>query len=145
LGHSKEIAALMYATYQGVLTGGLPPDDVQGITFLYPAETGTIAGVVSSSSASAPIAGATVAIDGSELSAATDGSGNYTLTAPAGLSSLNVTASASGYEALTKSVNSLVPDSTVNKPFLLDLAGGTGSGGEEPQPCIPKGQSGKCH
>ncbi|HUF06578.1 MAG TPA: carboxypeptidase regulatory-like domain-containing protein [Candidatus Binatia bacterium] len=57
--------------------------------------TGTLAGTVTDVSTSAAIGGATVTIDGTTLSATTDGSGKYTISVPVG--SYTVTASATGY------------------------------------------------
>ena len=95
LGHSEVPEAVMYA-YYAAPRRELHEDDMQGITFLYPASgtTGTISGNVIDSNSLNPISGATVSVGA--RSATTDGAGNYTIDqVPEG--TYDVTAKASGY------------------------------------------------
>jgi len=101
LGHSEVETAVMYAYYLGTHRV-LEPDDVDGITFLYPESTGTISGKVTEWDGGAAISGATVAVEGTSLSATTDTLGDYTIDeVPA--NTYDVTASASGFSSATVS------------------------------------------
>jgi len=100
LGHSIYTTAVMFATYQGKHRW-LGADDIDGIYFLYPADgtTGSISGTVTSSSDDSPyIYGATVEIKTKSLWTTTDTNGYYSIDrVPAGTTSYEVTASASGF------------------------------------------------
>jgi len=102
LGHSEIQQAVMYATYQGVHPW-LDSDDIDGITFLYPADwtAGTISGTVTDDGVPATaISGATVAVEGTALTATTDTLGDYTIgQIPEG--TYYVTASADGFVSKT--------------------------------------------
>jgi acid phosphatase len=85
---------------------------------------GTITGKVTNSATGAPLVGATVSFSGG--SAATDGSGNYTLSnVPAG--SVAVMASMSGFVSQTATVN-VTAGATSTQNFALAPGGGGGSG-----------------
>lgn len=88
--------------------------------------TGTLAGTVTDAATSAPITGATVAVEGGP-STATDSTGAYSISglAPA---TYSVTASASGFLDSTQSAEIIAGlTSTVN--FALTASGGGGGGG----------------
>lgn len=106
LGHSDDPNAVMYPYYQGV-RHSLGQDDVNGISFLYPATTttttGTVTGTVTSAATGAEIAGATVSTDTAQ-STTTSSTGTYTLTGvPTG--NRTVTASATGYVSASQVVS----------------------------------------
>ena len=90
---------------------------VAAVSGLKPPATGSIEGTVKDEE-SAAIAGATVLVEGTGLSATTDANGDYLLeNVPAG--SQDVTASADGYYSQTVSVT-VVEDASVTKDFTLD-------------------------
>jgi hypothetical protein len=102
LGHSSAAGAIMQATYAGV-QHTLSPDDVRGVTYLYPEANavGAISGTVINSRTGNPVPGVKVNIVGVPVSVTTDASGAFTLTGvPTGFT-YTLTASANGYKTAT--------------------------------------------
>ncbi len=80
---------------------------------------GTIAGTVTDSSNDEPIKGATVVVEGTELSATTDDDGDYEITdVPVG--TYTVTASAEGYESASQENVEVSDDTTSTVNFTLE-------------------------
>jgi hypothetical protein len=105
LGHSEVGEAVMYAYYVE-LRRSLDSDDIDGVSSLYPANgtTGSISGMVTSSSDSSPISGATVEVETKSLWTTTDNNGDYSIDrVPTG--TYDVTASASGFFSDTVSAD----------------------------------------
>jgi hypothetical protein len=89
---------------------------------------GTISGSVTASDGGAGISGATVAVEGTALSAVTDGSGNYTIAnVPAG--TYSVTASATGYVSKTTTGVVVTAGNTTTANFALVAESGSGTTG----------------
>lgn len=106
LSHSPIVDAIMYAYY----TGGaavLHDDDKRCIVWLYPQDNATapITGAVKSSSSGNPvISGAKVTIADFPTSATTNASGVYTIPGVPKIGAYTVTASASGFQSFTKTI-----------------------------------------
>ncbi len=80
---------------------------------------GTIAGTVTDSSNDEPIEGATVVVEGTELSATTDGNGDYEIDdVPVG--TYTVTASAEGYESASQENVGVSDDATSTVNLTLE-------------------------
>lgn len=90
-------------------------------------ESGTVAGTVTDADGGAPIEGAAVAVEGTSLSALTDGAGAYSLEVPPGTHS--VTASAAGYTSQTTSGVEVTDGSSTTLDFALSAESGS-----EPDP-----------
>src|SRR5207249_2187704 len=88
--------------------------------------TGTLSGRVTNASGGAAIAGATVTISGGG-SAATDASGNYTISSVTPGTGLNVTASKSGFSSSTVSTVTVTPGTTTTQNFALTALPTTGT------------------
>jgi hypothetical protein len=128
LGHSTDINAVMYPSYQGIRRS-LAQDDINGIMSLYPpgsaSTTGTISGTVVDAVTTAGIAGASVGADTGQATT-TDGSGHYSLgNVPTG--TRTVTASASGYASQSAGV-SVNDGQNTTQNFLLTPTTGNISG-----------------
>jgi hypothetical protein len=81
---------------------------------------GTVTGIVTNALTAAPIAGATVRVDGSSASATTGGDGRFTLTgAPSGTRTLRTTAN--GFVTETRTVN-IVANGSVEQAIALTPA-----------------------
>jgi hypothetical protein len=81
-----------------------------------PVATGTLAGTVSDASTGDGIGGATVSVDGTDLSETTEPDGSYTIQLPEG--SHSVTASAEGYQSQTREAT-VTADITTTVDFEL--------------------------
>ncbi len=113
-----------YTVNSGDAWGGtgvpaFPYDVCDGVAEIVPAPTtGTLTGQVTDAVSGDPIAGAQVCINGTDLCATTDASGNYTIAdAPAGPQTLSVTADS--YIAVTDQAVTIVAGETTERPVAL--------------------------
>ena len=138
LGHSKITGAVMEATYAGVRRN-LHDDDKEGVTFLYDANvTGVVSGTVTDGTN--PVAGATVSLGGTSLSATTAADGTYSIAGVPDPVTYDVTASAGGF---TSSTSRQSVDGVTTADFTLTPTGGDDDGGNGA--CSPpKKEKGKC-
>jgi hypothetical protein len=125
-------STFVFSPLSGLIEDGLGPFDAtaDGSPTEPPAEeTGSITGTVTDADGGAGIGAATVSVDGTTLSAITDGSGAYTIAdVPPG--DYGVTASADGYVPGTASGVSVTANTSEQVDFALaaepgDPAGGT--------------------
>ena len=138
LGHYETSGSIMRSVYGGVQCS-LGGDDVEGITYLYPTQRATVAGTVSDGTSG--IAGATVSLGGTGLSATANGSGTYEITGVPFPVTYDITASASGFSGA--SLRETVTSSSWSADFTLEPSGGGGGGGGGP-PCDKKPSHPKC-
>jgi uncharacterized caspase-like protein len=87
---------------------------------------GTIAGNVTEAETGLAIAGATVVVEGPNMSAITDANGDYTITDVAE-GTYTVTASADGYESASQDVTVIADTTTLNVDFTLNALSATGT------------------
>jgi hypothetical protein len=135
LDHSSLLDAVMYATYQGGRRV-LDQDDERGAVLLYPNtdnDVGTIGGIVSGPNG--PIAGATVSVGTTPLSAITNASGVYSVDGVPDIGSYSLTVSASGFETINTGEIYQVPDGSAD----ISMTPSSGDGDGE---CVPKGRFG---
>ena len=135
LGHSDDIEAVMYPTYQGVQRT-LGEDDIEGATFLYDSNIkGSVKGTVTDGIN--PIEGALVELEGTSLQDVTDSNGNYSISNVPDPVTYTVTASKVGFEsaAIRWTVDG---GETVN--FTLTAIGGGGTA-PEVEECDPNSAS----
>ncbi len=134
LGHSSLTSAILYPSYLGARCA-LGTDDNEGATYLYDsAVTGTVSGTVDDGTD--PIAGATVVLEGTGLSATTAGNGTYTISGVPDPVTYTVTASAGGFDSATTS-RLTVAGAVTGVNFTL-TAGGEEEDGGGPPSCVPK-------
>jgi hypothetical protein len=133
LGHSNDVNAIMYPSYQEARCS-LHQDDEEGATFLYPAQTAAVSGTVTDSGG--PISGATVALQGTQLSAQTDANGQYAITGVPYPVTYDISASANDHE--TSAVRERVDQDPETVDFSLAPSGGGDSDGGGPPACVPK-------
>ncbi|MBW8058979.1 MAG: matrixin family metalloprotease [Solirubrobacterales bacterium] len=139
LGHSKDISALMYPSYQGARCS-LAGDDAEGARYLYPTQTATVEGTVTDGSG--PVKGAEVALAVTPFSATTDSGGNYSMSGVPYTVTYDVTASKGSLSSTTRvQVNS---GSFTNLDFVLKASDGDGGGGGGP-PCSKKPDHPNCN
>ena len=91
-----------------------------------PSDAGTIAGNVTEAEEDSAIAGATVVVEGTSLSATTDDYGDYNITDVAE-GTYTVTASADGYENASQDVTVITDTTTLNVDFTLNPLPATGT------------------
>lgn len=117
LGHSEDPDAVMLATYSGPHRW-LGLDDIQGMTWLYPDVTETISGTVTQEGGDpeAPIAGATVAVQGTSFQAVTGLDGGYEISIAPGL--YDLTASAPGF--ISRTQKDVATPATVDFSLAVD-------------------------
>jgi hypothetical protein len=118
LDHSTVTGAVMEAYYGGVRQA-LSEDEVRGATYLYP-EPGSVSTVSGNVSALAGggIGGAKISVANIPSSTSSDANGNYSFAGVPDIGVYEVTASASGYKSLTKSLDPKVPSSLLD--FVLE-------------------------
>lgn len=92
---------------------------VGGGTISDPVETGTIAGTVTVAGTTTAIAGATVTVDNTTHTATTDTNGAYTLAGVPVGTGYSVTATATGYDAVTHTGIAVTADTTTTVHFAL--------------------------
>ncbi len=130
LGHSDDLAAVMYRSYHGAQKY-LGDDDAEGITYLYDSNiTGSVSGVVTDSN-SEPVGGALVVLAGTSLQDVTESDGSYTISNIPDPVTYDVTASKEGESSTI--LRQEVDGAVAGVNFTLVVAGG---GGAEPAPVI---------
>ncbi len=127
LGHSQDPTAVMATPYHGAQCS-LGQDDIEGATYLYPTQTAVVSGTVADSSGA--LSGATVALQGTGLSAQSDASGHYQIANVPYPVTYDISASASNHQTSTVRLQVDQDPETVN--FILATGGGDGGGGGPP-------------
>ena len=138
IGHSKDLSAIMAPFYSSP-SCGLEQDDEEALTYLYdPDPSDTVSGIVTDSDG-APIAGATVELEGTTFEDTTGSDGTYTISDVPDPVTYTVTVSKDGFESLTIERLTIDGDDVVEN-FTLISSGvdDDGGSGGKPKKCHPR-------
>ena len=141
IGHSNDSSAIM-APFYSTPNCGLEQDDEEALTYLYDnGPLGSVSGTVTNSADGAPIAGATVVLEGTTHSAMTDGTGGYTISGVPDPVTYTVAVSKSGFDS--SSIDRLLVDGDETSVDFMLSEGVDDEPTDEPN-CPPKSKSPKC-